>query len=153
MYTSLSFSELTHCGWMICHMASYILVNIGSVNGLVTCLVPSHYLNLWWLIDNWPPPRNIIQWCLNENLHIFNWENVCMFAKLCQYYYFSLNILTHCGLMTSWRHRSGSTLAQVMACCLTAPSHYLNQCWLIISEIQLHSSDGNFTRNTSVIND
>ena len=29
-----------------------------------------------------------------------------------------------------WRHTSGSTLAQVMACCLTAPSHYLNQCWL-----------------------
>ena len=27
-----------------------------------------------------------------------------------------------------WRHKSGSTLAQVMACCLTAPSHYLNQC-------------------------
>ena len=25
---------------------------------------------------------------------------------------------------------SGSTLVQVMACCLTAPSHYLNQCWL-----------------------
>ena len=35
-----------------------------------------------------------------------------------------------------WRHRYGSTLAQVMACCLTAPSHYLNQCWLIISEVQ-----------------
>ena len=29
-----------------------------------------------------------------------------------------------------WQHRSGSPLAQVMACCLTAPSHYLNQCWL-----------------------
>ena len=50
-----------------------------------------------------------------------------------------------------WRHRPGSTLAQVMACCLTAPSHYLNQCWLIISKVQLHSSDGNFTRDTSVI--
>ena len=25
-----------------------------------------------------------------------------------------------------WRQRSGSTLAQVMACCLTVPSHYLN---------------------------
>ena len=24
-----------------------------------------------------------------------------------------------------WQHRSESTLAQVMACCLTAPSHYL----------------------------
>ena len=34
-----------------------------------------------------------------------------------------------------WWHRSGSTLAQVMACCLTAPSHYLNQCWLIISRV------------------
>ena len=34
-----------------------------------------------------------------------------------------------------WWQRPGSTLAQVMACCLTAPSHYLNQCWLIISKV------------------
>ena len=34
-----------------------------------------------------------------------------------------------------WWQISGSTLAQVMACCLTAPSHYLNQCWLIISKV------------------
>ena len=27
-----------------------------------------------------------------------------------------------------WWHRSGSAPAQVMACCLMAPSHYLNQC-------------------------
>ena len=40
-----------------------------------------------------------------------------------------------------WRPCSGLTLAQVMACCLTAPSHYLNQCWLIVREIQWHSSD------------
>ena len=33
------------------------------------------------------------------------------------------------------RRRTGSTLAQVMACRLTAPSHYLNQCWLIISKV------------------
>ena len=30
-----------------------------------------------------------------------------------------------------WRHGSGSTLARVMTCCLTASSHHLNQCWLI----------------------
>ena len=52
-----------------------------------------------------------------------------------------------------WQQGSRSTLVGVMACCLTAPSHYLNQCWLIISKIQLHSSNGNFTRDTSVIND
>ena len=40
-----------------------------------------------------------------------------------------------------WHWRSWSTLVQVMACCLTAPSHYLNQCWLIISKVQWHSSD------------
>ena len=51
-----------------------------------------------------------------------------------------------------WRHRSGSTLVQVMACCLTAPSHYLNQCWLIITKVQGHSSDGSFTRDAPTIN-
>ena len=40
-----------------------------------------------------------------------------------------------------WRWRSWSTLVQVMACCLTAPSHYLNQCWLIISKVLRHSSE------------
>ena len=39
-----------------------------------------------------------------------------------------------------------------MACCLTAPGHYLNQCWLIISKVEWHSSKGNFTRDTSAIN-
>ena len=51
-----------------------------------------------------------------------------------------------------WRQRYGSTLAQVMACCLTAPSHYLNQWWLIISEVQWHSSEDNFTSDTSATN-
>ena len=34
--------------------------------------------------------------------------------------------LAHCGLVTPYK--SGSKLAQVMACCLMAPNHYLNQC-------------------------
>ena len=34
---------------------------------------------------------------------------------------------------TICHRRSRWTLVQVMACCLTAPSHYLNQCWLIVS--------------------
>ena len=40
------------------------------------------------------------------------------------------------------RLRSGSTLSQEMACCLTVPSHYLHQCWLIISEVLWHSPEG-----------
>ena len=39
-----------------------------------------------------------------------------------------------------WRHRSGKTLTQIMTCCLTAPNHYLNQCWLVMSEaLGLHT--------------
>ena len=36
-----------------------------------------------------------------------------------------------------WRHRSGSTFAQVMACSLTAPGHYLNQRWFIIHQMAI----------------
>ena len=52
---------------------------------------------------------------------------------------------------TIWWHKSGSTLAQVIACCLTASSHYLYQCWLIISKVRWHPSESNFTRDTSAI--
>ena len=51
---------------------------------------------------------------------------------------------------TGW-HRTGSTLAQVMAWCRQAPSHYLNQCWFTMSEVQWQSTQGNFTRDTSSI--
>ena len=47
--------------------------------------------------------------------------------------------------------RSGSTLAQIMARCLMAPSHYLNQRWLLIGRVQWHSSECNLTRDTSAI--
>ena len=44
-----------------------------------------------------------------------------------------------------WRHISGSSLAQVIVFCLTAPSHYLSQCSLFIKEVLWHSSRINFT--------
>ena len=57
--------------------------------------------------------------------------------------------LTHC--YTIYGHRSESALAQVMAWCLMAPSHYQNQCWLIISEVLWHSPEGSFIRNAQDI--
>ena len=44
-----------------------------------------------------------------------------------------------------WQPRSGWTLARVMACSLMVPSHFLNQCWLFVSENLRHSPGGNFT--------
>ena len=46
-----------------------------------------------------------------------------------------------------WRQRTESILVQVMAWCLMAPSHYLNQYWLTIIKIRWHSSQGNFTND------
>ena len=51
-----------------------------------------------------------------------------------------------------WQQRTGSTLAQVMACCLTAPSHYLNQCSFTIFKVNWYSFEYNFTGDTPAIN-
>ena len=47
----------------------------------------------------------------------------------------------------TWRHSSESTLAQVMAWCRTAPSHYLNQSGFLVKGALWHSHEGNFTGN------
>ena len=48
-------------------------------------------------------------------------------------------------------HHRVWSMVQVMACCLTALSHYLNLCWLIISEVLWHLLEGNFAGNVQEI--
>ena len=50
-----------------------------------------------------------------------------------------------------WRQGSRLTLVQAMACCLMAPSHCLNQCWLTITEVQWCSSEGNYACDVTAI--
>ena len=61
--------------------------------------------------------------------------------------------LTHCTWPSDaiWWHRPGSTSIQVVACCMAAPSHHLNQCWLLISEVMWHSPESNFTASDQAI--
>ena len=66
-------------------------------------------------------------------------------AKL-KSYMISLNSLWPCD--TIRQQGTESTLAQVMACCLKAPSNYLNLCWLIISKVPWHSSEGIIMRRS-----
>ena len=61
-----------------------------------------------------------------------------------------VNSLRHSDAI--WRQKTGSALAQVMTCCLTAPNHYLKQCWLFISKDLWRSWDDSFSRDTSAIN-
>ena len=48
---------------------------------------------------------------------------------------------------TLWGHKSGSTFDLVMVCCLTTSSHYMNQCWLVISELLWRYPGGNLHEN------
>ena len=95
------------------------------VQVMACCLTSSsHYLNQCWLIRK-------------KRLVAFIWG---------QFSLVFVNTLWFNSLRPSdaiWLQRSQSPLAQVMACCLTAPSHYLNQCWLLSSQILWHLSEVN----------
>ena len=78
--------------------------------------------------------------------------NVLIYIEISAYLRIMINFNSLWPSDAIWPHRSGWTLAQVMACCLTAPSHYLSQCWLIISKVLWLSCEGNFTRDALIIN-
>ena len=56
--------------------------------------------------------------------------------------------LWHCDGL--WWHRSGSNFFKVMACCLTAPRHYLNQCWRIINQFVITSISSIFGQSLTI---
>ena len=78
---------------------------------------------------NWHFPRI---WIVMEKKYFASNRGTC-----------AINIL--CPSDAIWWHKSGSTLALVMGCCLMAPNLYLSQHWLIMSQAQGYSSEGNFT--------
>ena len=49
-----------------------------------------------------------------------------------------------------WHHRPLSSLVQVMACCPTAPSHYLNQCWHTVNWTLWNKLRWNFNQNIMI---
>ena len=83
------------------------------------------------------------QWLATEEENLFHsrntYENVVyrmvanLFRLQCVNSLWPSNVI--------WWHRSWSTVAAAMACCHQAPSHYLNQCWLLISEDLWHSPE------------
>ena len=95
-------------------------------------LIGEFFMTPWIISWYW------FNWWLSAWWHqAITWANVD--PDLCDHNMPSLGHKDFNSLWPSdaiWRQRSGSTLAQVMACCLTAPSYYLNQCWLIISKAQ-----------------
>ena len=107
----------------------------------------------FWPIFAWHNAIGILNSVYNMTLWtaapVSLWVNdnarpVCHIWNLCRLIeiYIFLNSLRPSDAI--WRQWFWTTLAQVMACCLTAPSHYLNQCWLIIRGVLWHTSESSF---------
>ena len=125
---------------------------------LVGFVAPNHFLkkrqqSITWISAEILPIRplgtNLCEVQITISLKIFSEYVVCkmssiLFKPKC------VNSLRPSDAI--WRQRSRSTLAQVMACCLMARSHYLNQCWFTISKVHWHSFEYNSTRDTLAIN-
>ena len=108
--------------------------NDNTINALYFWLVMIQ-INQWWLNSQQQRASNVESVSMTRCHHVY-WS-VLMNMKLINKYKqkgHNSHHLTLCSLMTPYTY--DLTLAQVMACCLTAPSHYLNQCWLIISKLR-----------------
>ena len=151
-------------------------VNIGSGNGLVPSgnkPLPEPVLTQIY-VTTWRHGSNCVTHCrlkMSQNFMIFGSSNVLVpntdllstgpsRTKFSSYWKQKIRLLFNKMHLENslgpsdaiWWHKSGSTLAQAMACCLMAPNHYLHQCWLITSMVQWQSPKGYFTLNTSAIN-
>ena len=108
----------------------------------------SHYLGQCWPRSILPYGVTRLQWVNSvvksvTGTILYNMYHIA--AIFCGFM-FSGQVTPYAGLLANseaflimvdsnelWNHRTWSTLDQVMACCLTAPSLYLNYHWLIIS--------------------
>ena len=145
--------------WLKFHEKVFLIVMIQSSldqgNSFITCigsgknLAPNRWQAIPWISDD-PVERSM---CATRPQWV-NWKITIDFMYMyihVSYIYASDDLyLLHTNINSLWpsdaiwRQLSGSTLAQVMACCLTAPSHYLNQCWLIFKGTLWHSPVSNF---------
>ena len=84
---------------------------------------------------------NVISHCLVTYTKWFQqWDN--------QFSFFVASLLSSDII---WWHRSVTTLAQVMVCCLMSPSSYLNQYWHLPNEALWHSAESDFTMSSQAI--
>ena len=117
-----------------------------------------------WIAENIYIGTNIFSKCiyLTDNIIkcIFTKQTIILFCNLSLEIQLTINQYLINSLWPRyfiWWQRSWSTLVQVMVCYLPAAKHQGTITWtnvdLYINEVLWNSSEGNFTRDTSTIND
>ena len=137
----------------VCQMTS-ILYQPQCVNGFYFCILTT--CTIWtFVLECKMIPTGRLIWLMLSDISDHSHLDLNMSVLLANVFY---HHYPKDGINSLWSsdaicwHLSRSTMAQVMACCLTAPSHYLNQCWLIISKVQWHLPEGNLTWYNSAVN-
>ena len=107
------------------------------VQVMACCLTAaSHYQNQSWFTTRTP---QLVGFCL-LSMKSSSINSRVMFKWILK---ISPN---HCGPSdVILQQRSWPPLVQVMACCFMAPSHNLNQCWLMTNKAPWHSPKSYFT--------
>ena len=141
---AIRYPWLTHWGW-VTHICVSNLTIIGSDNGLS----PGRRQAIIWTNAGILLIRTLgtnFSEILGE-IHSFSFSKIHLKMSSAKWRLFGLglNELTHCGLPVVMPYGDIDLIQHLL-------SHYLNQCWLFISEVVWHSSEGNFTRDTSAIN-
>ena len=130
MYGSIT-SVMVISAWHISLFSLYI----SQINIYILYI----YTNVYLLYD--PSYCLSILWCSSSlyssqiqlNTIVICW--ICLLC-LCSVQWSVIVWLTHCGLVLPCDVVGlGSILDRVLACCPTAPSHYLIHCWFIFSKI------------------
>ena len=92
---------------------------------LLQIMVWCHHTTIHYLNQCWPW---LTKQCCNTRLKLLTMLAIILFTE------FKISgFLIHCGPVMSYGIMIWLTLVPIMACFQTAPSHYMNQCGLIIS--------------------
>ena len=106
-----------------------------------------------WCAQSWEEYKNI---SISQDMQALITQQLCGGFQ-CNFLYLymwnkSISYLAHLLVVLDGYINLGSTLAEIMTWCQTAPSHHLNQSWLIFKGVLRHSSESNFTRGAQELN-
>ena len=131
-----------------CRLAGNQMSQLPDKEYLMNFCLSRFVLFFWTNVDS-------VHWCIYAFAGLSRLTNKVFIQLSTSKIKFNTNISSYLNLFwlvaAIWQHTSRSPLAQVMACCLMAPNHYLSQCWVIIREVLWHSPEANFTGNTQDI--
>ena len=101
------------------------------------CVRVIHYLEMYWYLLS-------SQYRVTRGVNA-SWTGVAASHSNNRHRWLQYTFVAGDGYRHQW---TGSSFNQIMACRWTTPSHYLNQCWIIVNWTFWNNIQSNFNRNS-----